>query len=78
MPRTRADDERDINSLLGCPGADYESSTGVELLIATLEGFGLSAFTDEFVASLAAAHRMEDERSARAAEAKYHRAARGG
>jgi hypothetical protein len=69
MPRDRFDDECDINNLYGCPGADSESSTGIELLLEVLTGFGLKAFTDDFLLELAARQRAEDERSA----AKYSR-----
>jgi hypothetical protein len=77
MPRNRADNETDINNLYGCPGADYESDTGVRLLVETLAGYGLSAFTAEFVMMLAAKHREEDNRSAARAEAEYRRSLRG-
>jgi hypothetical protein len=69
MPRDRFDDKCDINNLYGCPGADSESSTGIELLLDVLNGFGLKAFTDDFLLELAARHRAEEERSA----SKYSR-----
>jgi hypothetical protein len=78
MPRTRADDERDINMLYGCPGAKDETETGIELLHSTLRKFGMEAFTDDFLSELAAYHRLEDEDMGRRAEAAYRREQRTG
>jgi hypothetical protein len=78
MARDRSDDERDINSLYGCPGAGYESETGTELLHSALNKFGLSAFTDEFLSELASRHRREDEAMGARAEAEYRRSQRTG
>ena len=78
MPRDRFDDECDINNLYGCPGADSESSTGVELLHEVLSGVGLKAFTDDFLLQLAARHRAEDAAEGARAEAAYRRKQRAG
>jgi hypothetical protein len=78
MARDRNHDERDINSLYGCPGADYNSDTGKELLHSALDKFGLSAFTDEFLSDLASRHRQEDEAEGARAEAAYRRSQRTG
>jgi hypothetical protein len=78
MARDRSDDECDINSLYGCPGAKGETETGIGILHATLRDFGLSAFTDEFMTELAARHRAEDEDMGRRAEAAYRREQRNG
>jgi hypothetical protein len=72
----RDEAERHINMLYGCPGAQYESDTGEELLHATLGKFGLAAFTDEFLADLARQHRLEDEAAGNRAEADYRRSLR--
>jgi hypothetical protein len=78
MPRDRFNDECDINNLCGCPGADSESSTGVELMLEVLPGFGLKAFTDEFLTALAARHRLADEAAGVRAELEYRRSRRTG
>lgn len=62
--RVRAFAERTINDLFGCPGADYETPNGIEILTETLQGWGLRAFTDDFLAVLAQAHRDADWREA--------------
>jgi hypothetical protein len=72
----RDEAERHINMLYGCPGAQYEVDTGVELLHDALRKFGLTAFTDEFITELACAHRREDEAMGQRAEADYHRSLR--
>ena len=74
----RSDDERDINMLYGCPGANHDSDEGADLLLEVLKGFGLSAFTDDFVHALAARHLQEDEAMGRRAEAAYRRSQRTG
>jgi len=56
--------ESTINNLYGCPGANYETEKGVEILTDLLESWGFLAFTDEFLAALAQEHRDEDWRSA--------------
>jgi hypothetical protein len=78
MARDRFDDECDINNLYGCPGADSESSTGIELLLEALNGFGLKAFTDEFITALAARHRLADEAAGIRADLAYRRSQRTG
>lgn len=74
MAKTRAQNEIDINSLYGCPGAEYDSNTGRELLAEVLARYGLASFSDDFIAELAARHRMEDMDAARRSEAAHRRA----
>jgi hypothetical protein len=78
MARDRSDDERDINMLYGCPGADHCSDVGISLLNIVLSNFGMKAFTDDFLLQLAARHRAEEERSAARADAAYRRSRRTG
>jgi hypothetical protein len=68
-PHDRDDHELDINTLYGCPEADYESNVGEQLLIEALAGFSQSVFTEDFVMIPAAKHREEDRLAGERAEA---------